>query len=565
MHKVTLLLLFCLSLCSCGNHDDSEILTTLQDIQAMKDPRQGLVKLDSIEEIVSEQSRYVRMRYEMVKARLHDRADDKPESVNLAKKLVDYFEKNGTLRDQQMAYFIAGSTYRDLQDAPSSINYFLKSEYIAERMGKDCDSALLRCTFSDISYLFSYVLNYQAFLEYSEKEYMISSDLQKLDSRTIMHLAYAYARNDSAEKAANYYDIAFDWQIHSNKKDLEVLSDLLYEYVEHKKEGKADTCASMLLDLYGNNVAPNSNSIHAMGYYHLMKGHSEAARECFEKVLTQKEDLISMYNVTKTLFKHYEQRGDLKTAAKYAQSFIDVNDSLVLGKQQEKASTINNWYQYARDKERENKLLTENELYQKRNFYYALTGSVVIILFLIVFYHIRKKQLLKIISLDEKIKDINEEKKRVELQFQERERELKQAEKDKEEMEKTLANANDELLQMKAELQEKVKRNRQIISLLHQNQLETNAEEIFERIKMTAQNKNKLSAKDWNDLYSVVDGQWPAFKEEICQHLSPLTNHRKRVCYLKKAGFSAREIEDITDISHSTIWRIIAQCEDWIK
>ncbi|MBP5716301.1 MAG: hypothetical protein J6W69_04220, partial [Bacteroidales bacterium] len=127
-----------------------------------------------------------------------------------------------------------------------------------------------------------------------------------------------------------------------------------------------------------------------------------------------------------------------------------------------------------------------------------------------------------------------------------------------------LANVNDELHQMETELQEKMKRNREIISLLHQNQMETNAEETFERIKLAAQNKTLLSAKDWNDLYSVVDGQWPAFKEEVCQHVSPLTDQRQRVCYLRKAGFSARQIEDVTDISHSTVWRIVAQCEGWI-
>lgn len=531
----------------------------------MKDPRQGLVKLDSIEEIVSEQSRYVRMRYEMVKARLHDRADDKPESVHLAKKLVDYFEKKGTLRDQQMAYYMAGSIFRDYKDAPTAIDYFLKSEIIADRMEGDCDSALLHNTYSNLSYLYSHVSNHSSCLEYSEKEYRLALSLNKTTPTAIMHLALAYKHNNNIDKAFEYYDQAFNGQLKTEKPNINVLSKLLYHYVENKQEGKADTCAKLIQELYEKNVEPSSNSNHAMGHYYLMKGNMDSAKVCFKNVLDRNENLSDMYNVTKALFQAYKQRGDLKNAAKYAQAFVAVNDSFDLGKQKEKSSTINNWYQYARDKEKENKLLTENELYQKRNFYYALTGSVVIILFLIVFYHIRKKQLLKIISLDEKIKDINEEKKRAEQQFQERERELKQAEKDKEEMEKALANANEDLLQMKAELQEKMKRNREIISLLHQNQLETNAEEIFGRIKMAAQDKNELSAKDWNDLYSVVDGQWPAFKEEICQHLSPLTDSRRRVCYLKKAGFSAREIEDITDISHSTIWRIVAQCEDWIK
>ena len=564
MHKVTLLLLLCLSLCSCGRHDDSEILTTLEEIQSTKDPRQGLEELDSIEEIVSEQSRYVRMRYEMVKARLHDRADDKPESVKLAKKLIEYFEKNGTLRDQQMAYYMAGSIFRDFKDAPTAIGYFLKSESIAEKIEGETESLLYLYTISNLSYLYTNVLNYQSCLKYSLKEYQLSLKLNDLEPTTITHLGYAYLHCDSVDKAFEYYDMALDGQLRTDKRDLEIISKLLYNYVKYKQEAKADTCARMILNLYYNNVAPISTSINAMGCYYLMKGKVDSATMCFENVLAKKEDLNDMHDVSKSLFETYEQRGDLKKAVKYAQIFIAVNDSLDLGKQQEEASTINNWYQYARDMEEENRIYEENRTYNERIFEIVIFATILIIILLTVFYHIRRKQLLKIISLDEKIKSIDDEKQRVEQQFQESECELKQAQKDKEEMEKALANVNDELHQMETELQEKMKRNREIISLLHQNQMETNAEETFERIKLAAQNKTLLSAKDWNDLYSVVDGQWPAFKEEVCQHVSPLTDQRKRVCYLRKAGFSARQIEDVTDISHSTVWRIVAQCEGWI-
>ena len=563
MNKLLLSLLFCLSLYSCENHNDREIQTTLQDILATKDPSQGLIKLDSIEETVSEQSRYVRMRYELVKARLQDRAFVKPQSTKLAKQLVEYFENKGSLQDLQLAYYVAGSTFRDMRDAPTAIDYFLKSESIAEKIEGATESILYVCTISNLSYLYSNVLNYQSCLKYSLKEYQLSLKLNDLEPTTITHLGYAYLHCDSIDKAFEYYDMALDGQLQTNKRDLEIISKILYDYVEYKKITEADTCAHLIKDLYKKNIAPTSNSDNAMGRYYLMTGNVDSAMMCFENVLDKKEDLNDMYDVSKALFEAYRQRGDLKKATEFAQAFVAVNDSLELGKRQEKTATIDNWYQYVRDIEEEKRVMEENRAYKELILEIIMMIAILTIIFLLIIYHYRKKQMLKIVSLNDAVKNIGKEKEKMNRLIQILEQELQQAQEEKDEIDKVLVNVNDNLRKTEEELREKSELNKNILRQMRQNQLGNNTEGILQKLKEAAKGKLNLTDQDWDELYRSVDDKWPSFSEQVYQ-MKSFNEERKKVCYLWKSGFKTSEIQHQTNLSRSTIWRIVAQCEGWI-
>ncbi|MBR4921953.1 MAG: hypothetical protein IKZ62_11670, partial [Prevotella sp.] len=51
----------------------------------------------------------------------------------MIKKLMSYFEDKGSLNEKQEVFYYAGSVYRDLQDTPRALEYFLKSlDYVMQ-------------------------------------------------------------------------------------------------------------------------------------------------------------------------------------------------------------------------------------------------------------------------------------------------------------------------------------------------------------------------------------------------------------------------------------------------
>ena len=84
----------------------------------------GLAMLDSLEIEIREQNDYVRNKYDLLRIRLNDKAFNTAKSDLMIKKLLNYFEEKGSLPEKQEVTYYAGSVYRDLQDAPRSMEYF---------------------------------------------------------------------------------------------------------------------------------------------------------------------------------------------------------------------------------------------------------------------------------------------------------------------------------------------------------------------------------------------------------------------------------------------------------
>ena len=98
-----------------------------------ENPEKALVMLDSLEIEIRDKSDYVKHKYDLLRIRLNDKAFNMPNSDLMIKKLMNYFEDKGSIYEKQEVFYYAGSTYRDLQDAPRSLEYFIKSlEYVMQ-------------------------------------------------------------------------------------------------------------------------------------------------------------------------------------------------------------------------------------------------------------------------------------------------------------------------------------------------------------------------------------------------------------------------------------------------
>lgn len=117
---------------SCSDKRDLEDYKTIRMI-GDENPDKALVMLDSLEIDIREKSDYARHKYDLLRIRLNDKAFNMPSSDLMIKELISYFEGKGSMPEKQEVSYYAGSTYRDLQDAPRALEYFLKSlEYVMQ-------------------------------------------------------------------------------------------------------------------------------------------------------------------------------------------------------------------------------------------------------------------------------------------------------------------------------------------------------------------------------------------------------------------------------------------------
>lgn len=327
-----------------------------------ENPREALAMLDSLD--VSSESEYIKNKYSLLHIRLSDKSDIMPDSDEEIKRLVGYFEANGTAAERQEVYYYAGSTYRDLQDTPRALENFFKSLDFALDYPKECDPIMLRNTYSNLNYLFYKVQDYPNALKYGTKELDMCRRTQSDVITAFGHLGAAYLALDSVPQAIAACDstLAHVLATGNLSKYQESLVFLLYSYSYIDKVEKAKKC----LPLIEGNPLEDGNYFTCMtfAFYYEALGKNDSAAIYFKKILDNEKDTLYMYDAAKHLFTYYNELGDERNAARYAKAYMDMSSAIDFGKRQELAATVNNQYKYHLDQKEEQRLKDERERYK---------------------------------------------------------------------------------------------------------------------------------------------------------------------------------------------------------
>lgn len=569
MKKTTLLIsIICYLFCACTTND--EILKRLDEIKDLGNtcPSLAISELGTLNEVIMQLPEYYQAKYRLLDVRLHDKADIMPESDKEIKYLLNYFSENGSLADLQETYYYAGSTYRDLQDYPSAINYFLSASKIADQNHGKCDSILLRNTYSNLCYLYNNVQDNRNYLIYAQKEYDVSVAINKIEDTCLFHLGDAYLFNDSVEKAQPFFDSVISKQM--SRPDMHMLSCLLYDFAFMSDISKAKECIAVIDSMVTNNHGNrDAKTLMAYGWYYKACGLADSAIICYKKTLEMNADLEFCYDASRHLFNIYSFLGKEADANHYGKIFSQISDSLNLGKRQEAAATISNLYKYYRDKEEELELKEE-----KKEYEYWLTKICLLALVLIsssigYILYSKNRHLKKVVNLMKIIEKANLDRETLTSVIQQKNIELKDAETiinktscELIEKQKALSTLNCELEQITSELNVKeqllsikIEQNKSFVRLLHQAELENTAEDVIVTMKRSATGRKSLSPNDWNQFYKAVDEIYPDFKSLISQKIDRVTDEQIKFCYLMRAGFTKNQIQNITGLSRVTAWR----------
>ena len=496
---------------SCSNHNT---LDKLEEIKVVgnHEPEKALVMLDSLEIDVRGESDYVKHKYDLLRIRLNDKAYNIPKSDIIIKQLVDYFKEKGTTLEKQEVYYYAGSVYRDLQDTPRALENFFKSIDFA--VENKCDSTMLRNTYSNLTYLYFRVQNYKDALDMALKEVEISKRIKNSLVKPFMHLGSAYLALDSIQQAEVAFDSAYFHIIKSEDmfSQEDELIQLLNNYSELGNTSKAQACFSHITTNPLKNFAPFPCL--AFSQYYESAGKKDSAIIYCKRILDEMPDIYNVYDAAKTLYRIYQTEGDIMNANKYASIYMQYSDSLDFGKRQELSAKVNNEYQYHLDQKKELELKDEKDKYKTTLIIVCFIAISSLFIAYIIYIRRRNKHLQEIVNLSTELQRISDN-------------------------------------------------NKAVISMLHQSELEENAEDVIYDIRQSSSGKKEMTSTEWKKLYQAVDQLYPTFKDNLLNKLGTFTDQQMQVCYLIKIGLSKPQIQNITNLSRATIWRWVKKC-DWI-
>ena len=518
--KKIVCLIAILLMASCSSEG---ILEKMEQIKTFgnHDPEKALVMLDSLELEVRDKSEYVRNKYDLLRIRLHDKADHMPSSDMMIKRLVAYFEESGSIPDKQEVYYYAGSTYRDLQDTPRALENFFKSLDFALDYPRECDPIMLRNTYSNLNWLFFRVQDYPNALKMAKKELEVCRQTQTDVFVSFMHVGASYHAMDSVRQAEAACDSAFALIVQSGNysKYQEALNLLMYDFSDLDNINKAKACKELI---EGNPLEEfDAKECIAFAFYYYKSDKKDSAAVYFKRVLDDGTDLRNMYDASKHLFRIYSEAGDEHNATLYAKTYLELSDSLDFGKRQELAATVNNQYQYHLDQKKEQELKDEKERYKNMFVVVCLAALLLVCLSFIYYIWKRNRHLKEVVAL-------LEENRAKELQ-----------------------------------LAEQKEQNKAIIKLMHQTDLEGTAEEVIDAIRKSSMGMKEMTPDDWKQLYHAVDELYPSFKDKLVKELGSYTEQQQQVCYLMRIGLTNSQIHNITNVSRATVWRWVKKY-DWV-
>lgn len=549
-----------LALFSCGH---SELLNKIEKIKAVgdSDPETAQLMADSIYQDVRHEDTYVQKKYDLLRIRLNDKAFKLAQNDIMIRELVPYFEENGTEADLQEVYYYAGSVYRDLQDTPHAMEYFLKA---SETTG-DIDSIMLRNTYSQLYSIFYNVQDYPNALINAKQEYLIAKKINNLDETTIYHCAISYSALDSLTQATQYCNETVEHIASHNTtaNNQQILARLLYEYANRSDTANAIRTYEIFsqIDIQEHTTL----DYFALGAYYIMQSKQEEAIECYKAILNSKNDEEQRYDAYQMLFTIYYKLGDYTHAVEYGRQHILIGNTLNFGKRQEMAATANNMHQYHRDKEREQRLKDEAERYHTTVQIVVMLTILAGMLAYLFYYRKRNRHLRDMLRASAQIEDVRHDASILQQELAKARQELQRNKDDLAQAKEENRKVADELKIVTMQLRDRLQQNNNLVQMLHQDKLAGESENIVLSIRKAANGIRKLSQEEWYAFYCAVDTLYPTYKEVLVQRLDSLNEKQMRVCYLLRIGLGNSDIQKLTDTPRTTLHRWIKQYRDTLS
>lgn len=388
---VIITVLFLLVSCGGNRFVDSKMASADSLMDACQDSAQtALAILDSLKAQKPDMSKAQQMHYDLIYAKAMNKSFVDFTTDSVMKRVVAYYDKHGSMNERMLAYYLLGCVYRDLQDAPASLDNYNKAVELADTTSASCDYALLSRIHGAMLVLYN-----------KESSPLMSIKEAKLAAR------YAWMAKDTLaavvayrNQVGGYYDLGNSDSVLSislkahdfcRKNGLVTemyhgLNAIIDVYINRKDYKRAGYYIQMMRQKSNSFITPNQVRrgsellYYNIGRYYCGIGKVDEGIGYFHKILTA--DHITFTHKEAAyggLHTAYQLKGIPDSISKYAQLFVNANDSSYRHSTVESMYNIQSMYDYQHYQQRALKAQTENQL-----LWLSMALGVVVLIFVAV-------------------------------------------------------------------------------------------------------------------------------------------------------------------------------------
>ena len=280
-----------------GCREDRQFRALLDEVDNLMNTRPDSalallqVRADSIGQLPESQ----RMRYHLLTAKAQNKAYVDFTTDSLMLLVTEYYDHHGTPNDRMMAHYLLGCCYRDMGEAPATIECYKDAVNQADTTQSDCDFRTLMSIYGQMATLYDQqvmpteelealersgwyalkcgdTLNYIRSIEYKIKAFRLYEDTMMIIN-TIERTRNLYLKYGYIEEAAKALPAAI--QIQLKRKDFENAHEMMQIYETQ----------SGLFDTLGNIQSRFSHYYKSKGLYYLGTNRLDSAEFFFKRLL----------------------------------------------------------------------------------------------------------------------------------------------------------------------------------------------------------------------------------------------------------------------------------------
>lgn len=482
--------------------------------------------------------------------------------------VVTYYKEHGTNNELMEAYYLLGSVYRDLREAPKAMEAFLNGINAADTTSTECNYHLLaRLCGQKSEILYRQSLHRLAI----EADYIVYK-YAVLAKDTLFMIAVQWGRLERCFSFCDYQTIADEcWDILEESKQMGLYSygasRLCPSVLANMELGRVED-ARKLLSIYEQHSGQVDTQTHECSFpiYYYAKGRVlaamgqlDSADYFYRKELTAAPDWNNRQAAYRGLRLVFEQMGQKDSVGKYAPLQCDAVDSAYQEMLSQNLQNLHEMYDYNRlQTENSQKELQLQESRRKALYTWCLLAFVILTgLFHFFFLRSWYKQRIadaelkleranaeleerenNLAALREELENVADEKERLRLA-----KEVEQAEKETEQQRKVVMNDQERL----DELRQRVRTNSKT---LRQQFCMTS---LFQTLLRKARNNDIATRQDYDLMQKALSEKDAELMNRFYMLLPNLSETELQVFLLLRIGMTKTEISLLTAHSQAAV------------
>lgn len=389
--------------CSHPRYDrDLSIIDSL----VITNPQQSSRLLDVLKKDSHQLSYPQLMHYELLRGRVNNSLCIPFTTDSTMKKVVDYYESNGTRKEQMSAYYVMGCVYRDLNDAQSALLYFQNAITKGETARSANDNFLLSRVYGQIGDLFEKQLSLDnaidAYRSAAKCAIMAKDTMMVADCYDHVRTSYFFKNSyDSVlmigNRARKIYRQAAMYQQEAATYDMDIYIYLQeHDYLKAKKYMDVYDANSGIIDAKGYARKGSEIYYYSKGLYYLGIGKTDSSSLYFYRELHAATDYNNRQAAAKGLYLLYKKIGNGDSISKYGEQWNAMIDSSYVNMATRQLQQMHSLYDYSRFQ----KIAKAKEWEVQRLTIIIILGALILVIAFCIFYIVNVDKKRRMIALN---------------------------------------------------------------------------------------------------------------------------------------------------------------------